>query len=275
MRTIVIILVSLVALTSCQSLIGDIQGRFAGNVIVIDAPERSKTTALQSQGKATGPAVSENRAPSSNLGQRLERDGWSLADIDTARDADFLSEAEKDVILASNAVRTDPRRFADIYVAELRSRYAGSLIEYPGEIAIRTVEGTRAVDELTGYLRTARPQPALVPSLGMSSGAADHASDQSKSGATGHTGGDRSSPFDRIDRYGSWNGTAGENISYGYGDGLRIVLQLLVDDGVPSRGHRDNIMNGQFGVSGVAVDSHPVYGNVCVITYAASYTEAR
>ena len=48
---------------------------------------------------------------------------------------------------------------------------------------------------------------------------------QGGSGATGHRGGDFSSPWDRMKRFGKWLGTAGENISYGIAGPRQIVVQ--------------------------------------------------
>ena len=51
---------------------------------------------------------------------------------------------------------------------------------------------------------------------------------------------------ERIERHGEWSGALGENLSFGCASAERVVLQLLVDDGVPSRGHRANILNANF-----------------------------
>ena len=45
-------------------------------------------------------------------------------------------------------------------------------------------------------------------------------------------------------------------------------MQLLVDDGVPSRGHRKNIFNSEFNYVGIAVAGHPQYGKCCILDYS-------
>lgn len=72
----------------------------------------------------------------------------------------------------------------------------------------------------------------------------------------------------RIGRQVKWTGSIGENIAYGPNDGRDVVLRLIVDDGVPGRGHRANIFSPDFRLAGVACGPHPALRTVCVIDFA-------
>lgn len=134
------------------------------------------------------------------------------------------------------------------------------------------IEGGHAVDEAVHFLNKARPLPPLTLSPGMCHAAADHCSEQI-AGQLGHDGSDRSSPGDRISRYGSWSTTWGENISYSQKTARGVVLALIIDDGVRSRGHRKNIFNPKFNYAGAASGPHARYRTVCTIDFAGGFAE--
>jgi len=194
-------------------------------------------------------------------------------------ETDYLTRLEADIVREHNLLRRNPAAYAE-YVDEMTAWFDPSderMLRIPGRTTLVTREGPMATREASQALRAAEAQPELRPSQGMSRGARDHAVSQ-RGGGMGHTGADGSLPWDRVARYGKWSGTIAENISYGaYGeaDARRIVLSLVVDDGVESRGHRDNILNAAFGVIGVGCGRHETYDTVCVITYAGSYEEGR
>ena len=71
----------------------------------------------------------------------------------------------------------------------------------------------------------------------------DHTLDTGPQNITGHTGSDGSQPFDRAKRYCDSISSFGENLSYGRHTAIDVLSQLIIDDGVPSRGHRANIFN--------------------------------
>lgn len=182
----------------------------------------------------------------------------------------YLTELEKQVFYELNSVRRNPKAYAR-HVKELRQYFNGKLLNLPGEISLRTTEGVEAVDECYEVLMTMNPLDSIRPSRGLSLAAKDHVEDQGGTTRTGHDGTDGSSPFDRMERYGSWLKTAGENIDYGNNVARRIVLSLLIDDGVPSRGHRQNILNNDFKAVGIACGPHGQYRYMCVMDFAGGF----
>lgn len=222
----------------------------------------------------TGSVFAKEPPRKSPACERLSQDGWDIATLDTGKDEPYLTETEKDVLLVMNAARTDPSRFAEIYVKDYIGKYRGNRLRLPGMPEIMTFEGTAAAEECYRAMKKASPGNPLKPSRGISRAAREHAVAQGRSGDTGHTGAKGDNPWDRMNRYGQWLNAAGENISYGYNTGFYIVLQLLIDDGVPDRGHRTNILSPDFTVTGVGMATHKVYQFVTVIPFAGDYREA-
>jgi len=184
------------------------------------------------------------------IGTKMEAsraEDWDTETLDTARDASYLSQAEKAVIYEMNKVRANPAKYAEKYIP---------------------AEEKECFDALT----KAEAAPILKPEKGLYLAAKEHTDDQSVSGKTGHEGGDGSTPFTRMKKYGGGYTTAGENIAYGDEAARDIIVNLLIDKDVPSRGHRVNIMNKRFNQTAVSIAKHPEYGFMCVIDYAAGYT---
>lgn len=175
------------------------------------------------------------------------------------------------VIAEMNRARENPALYAT-YVEELRSHYSGNLLVLSGHTKIRTKEGLRALDDAIRFLRSTKPVQPLALSPGMCKSAADHCADQSD-GGFGHGGSDWSNPARRMNRYGAWSSSWGENISYGKRTARDIVLALIIDDGLPARKHRKNIFNPNFNFAGAAYGAHARYGSVCNIDFAGAYVE--
>jgi len=186
----------------------------------------------------------------------------------------FLDELESAVADEINLARSNPVAYASV-LRDYRSYVDGKSLEVPGFEPVLLAEGRGAVDEAIAFLERQKPMPALFVSRGLSLAARDLASDQGRSGATGHEAADGSSPFVRMTRHGSWTGTAGEDVSYGPSFARAIVVALIVDDGLPTRLHRANIFSKEYSVMGIAAGSHPVFGTVCVIDFAWAYREGQ
>jgi uncharacterized protein YkwD len=95
-----------------------------------------------------------------------------------------------------------------------------------------------------------------------------HAQDQGQRNRSGHAGSDGSSSWQRLERYGRWSGVIGENISYGAESARAAVVNLVIDDGVPGRGHRLDLFEPRYRLAGAAFGPHPYFGSICVIELA-------
>ena len=202
--------------------------------------------------------------------ERISRDK-----LNTAEGAKYLSTLEKEVIYEINLFRSSPAKYAELYIAPLTKYYDRKILHYPGDKSIQTTEGVKALNECVRELKNASSKPTLYPDQILSKAARDHQRDQQRSGKTGHTGSDRSNLKQRIERYGNWQQRIGENIAYGNTSARQIVVFLLIDDGVKTRGHRATLLNPDFKLVGVACGKHPVYETMCVLDFAGGMVEKQ
>jgi len=184
-------------------------------------------------------------------------------------------ELAKQVLAEINLARKNPRGYAE-HLRTFRRLFHGSSYQLPGKrIMVGTSEGVKGVDEAIRFLSRQKPLPPLIWSEGLSLSAAELAQEEGESGAVGHQGRSSGGPKERIERNGAWQGSIGENIFYGPGDARQVVMNLIIDDGVPDRGHRKNIYTRAFRRAGVGCGPHPGFETVCVIDFAGGFREQR
>jgi uncharacterized protein YkwD len=198
--------------------------------------------------------------------------GLSQTETRASADEYALSDLEKAVLEEMNLARTNPTAYA-AYLEAWRQYYKGKTFRQPGSAPVETIEGASALEEAIKYLRSAKPLPPLQLSKGMCLGAKDQAFDQGQTGDVSHQGKDKSFSWERVTRYGEWKTPVSENIAYDSGTAREIVINLLIDDGVSTRGHRNNIFNSSYLVTGVSCGKHPLFGGMCVCTFAGGFTE--
>ena len=173
-------------------------------------------------------------------------------------------EFEADVLDELNALRANPPAYAR-ELAETRERYDGHILlgRYEDEGDVQTREGVAALDEAVAALRAARPVATLERGEILARAAADHVAAQSRSGEVGHRSRGRG-PGERVVARGGGR-YVGEVITYGHGDPLSVIDQLVIDDGVPGRGHRHALLEARYRYAGAACGRHNAYRTMCVI----------
>lgn len=158
----------------------------------------------------------------------------------TAQNTDYLTENEKLVYYYLNLARLNPPLFAETFLIKytkwnshedlsLSSYYAGSLYK---------------------TMKNMQPVGVLSPQKNLFESARCHAISSGKKGYVGH---------ERLPNAGCQSKFSGECCSYGQFDALEIVMQLLVDSGVPSLGHRKICLSGSYKTLGTSVQPHKTY----------------
>lgn len=165
----------------------------------------------------------------------------------TAIQTEYLSEEEKKVIWVLNMIRQNPQLFLKTvllnpkchnYVkAEKRDFYFNSLVT---------------------KFKTMKPiKSLLLPDSAAFVSARCHAVQSGKNGIIGH---------DRFNS-GCEKDFHGECCDYGNSDALDILLNLLIDSGIPELGHRVICLSDSYQKLGVSIQPHSVYGINTVLDF--------
>jgi hypothetical protein len=172
------------------------------------------------------------------------------------RDASFLTDMEKEIIVELNGIRSDPKNYAD-FLRSLRG----------------SPQWSEGLEEAILFIEKREPLPVFRVSKGMSLAARNLVDDLGPEGLTGHTGKDGKSILDRMNSYGQCEGETGEYLGYGYIEGAALVAQMAIDEGVAGKEGRKYIFDKDLLVVGVACGPHKTYRIMCAVDFVHSYKE--
>jgi uncharacterized protein YkwD len=176
-----------------------------------------------------------------------------------------------DVLAELNFARTHPAQYAEHLERGERPDDGGAAPDDSGWSAGEQDPDAR--DEAVAFLMRQRPLPPLREDPRLAAAAADHSSEQGRTGDVGHASESGEGLSERLHRHGLWAGMDAEDISYGYASPRQVVDQLIIDSGVAGRGHRQNIFDPTLQAAGVGCGRHSGYGAVCVIDFAGAIVE--
>jgi uncharacterized protein YkwD/type VI protein secretion system component Hcp len=177
---------------------------------------------------------------------------------------------DQTLVAVLNQARADPAGFAD-QLATYRTYFRGNLVAEPGRPLAATTEGVVAVDSAIADLRGRQPAPPLVLETKLEASASRLAEDLGPKGGLGHTGSDGSTLRTRMQDAGVYASVMEEDVSLMQTTALGIVRQLIIDDGVPSRGHRSVMFNPNLTLVGFGGAPHATYGTMCVLDFAGGF----
>lgn len=193
----------------------------------------------------------------------------TFLDLNTAKDCKYMKPVEREMIFEINVVRNHP----EVYIGYLKNylKEATEALQNPknerrnyalsteyktvnGKTKVTTdtiwfnenEEEVMAIESLVEDLKNLGELTILKPDPGIYNAASLYGADQDRHNwELSHNGSDGSWPNDRIKRCSRKMIDGNENIAGKYPEPTArdIVIQLLIDSGIPGYGHRYNILN--------------------------------
>jgi len=229
--------------------------------------DKTQAPKLEVKEKPSAPSVSTNTEPSTkpsiNMGQKPKVDtptepippkpepekskptmttqtapGAKPAAL-TKSKAPYMSEEERIMMDEVNLMRSNPKAYIP-YVQEYLENYKNA-----GWDEDSVAEEERVGKELIHELERLGPLSRLTPDPKLYRVASAHGVDMKRMGSVTHTGSDGSSPFGRIKK-GTNLQSGNENLVGGGLDVRESVIMLLVDSGIPGRGHRRTLLKAEW-----------------------------
>jgi hypothetical protein len=165
----------------------------------------------------------------------------------TAANAGYLTENEKNVIFILNLARMNPKLFRQTVLPKAHA--LNQFVDTTSRVYYRS---------LVTKMDSMRPLTLLYPDSLCFASAKTHAV---SSGQIGYVGHDRQTAESQDAKH-----LMGECCSYGFEDPIGIVLQLLIDQNVPSLGHRQ-ICFSPYSVMAVSIQPHKAYKFTAVLDF--------
>lgn len=192
--------------------------------------------------------------------------------LNTARNCMYMTAQEREMIYEINRVRSNPRsylQYLEPMLAEAKkmmAEYGKGEKNYSLTFSTDTKNGretkridttwhytreeeVKALSSLVKELKILKSLSVLQPDSGIYNAATKHANDNdAHEWKLMHTGTDGSHPWDRITKYSPSMSFGNENIAGNSATPTPrdIVIQLLVDSGIPGYGHRNNLLDPQW-----------------------------
>nr|WP_276902146.1 CAP domain-containing protein [Pedobacter kyonggii] len=198
---------------------------------------------------------------------------WTDAEFrkaNTAANASYLSNEEKNIVMYMNLIRIDGEKFYYTFLEDYINNYNAKVRKYRNYNELRITRNNSYYTSLLKHLRGVKNLQMFYPDDKLTSLSRSHAQDLNRNNLDTHESSNGDKFSKRLSRYFP-NKAMSENIDFGYSNSLDIVCHLLLDCGVPSLGHRFNLLDQKHKLNtvGVSIQPHPSYTWCVVIDFVA------
>lgn len=207
---------------------------------------------------------------------------WTDAEFEkanTAANADYLTNEEKNIILYMNLIRLDGEKFYYTFLEDYINNYNSKVKQYRNYNDLKIARNNSYYVSLLKHIKGVKNLAMFYPDEKLTKLSRDHAVDLNRNNLESHDSSNGDKFSKRLSKYFP-NKSMSENIDFGFSNSLDIVCHLLLDCGVPSLGHRFNLLDQKYKLNtvGVSIQPHPSYSWCAVIDYVSQsiyYTNNR
>ena len=201
---------------------------------------------------------------------------WTDAEFrkaNTAANASYLTNEEKNIVMYMNLIRIDGEKFYYTFLEDYINNYNAKVRKYRNYNELRITRNNSYYTSFLKHLRGVKNLQLFYPDDKLTSLSRSHAQDLNRNNLDTHESSNGDKFSKRLSRYFA-NKAMSENIDFGYSNSLDIVCHLLLDCGVPSLGHRFNLLDQKYKLNtvGVSIQPHPSYSWCAVIDFVAQPT---
>lgn len=184
-----------------------------------------------------------------------------------------VHKLDQEIFALVNKVRADPKILLP-HLQGMLVNFEDTLYKREGQKPnIRTKEGASGVQTAIEFLTHQTSLPPLTWNADLTLAAKAHVDDIGPKGLLQHESSNGESVKDRFGHYGKFVGCYGENLSFNCDTAEEVVSQLIIDDGLPERGHRDNIFNKEFKVFGCYSGPHKDFEMMTCMDLAGGFVK--
>ncbi|UKT64592.1 CAP domain-containing protein [Pedobacter mucosus] len=206
-------------------------------------------------------------------GPKIFAQSWTDSEFkkaNTAANADYLTNEEKDIILYMNLIRLDGEKFYNTFLQDYIDNYNAKVKKYRNYNELKITRSNTYYTSLLKHIGGIKNLSMFYPNDKLTALSRNHAQDLNRNNLETHESSNGDKFSKRLSKYFP-NKTMSENIDFGYAKSLDIVCHLLLDCGVPSLGHRFNIIDqkNKLNIVGVSIQPHPSYTWCAVIDFVS------
>lgn len=185
------------------------------------------------------------------------------------REKVIYEQVQNDLFVELNRLRRNPKCYIPL-VKDQMEKLKGNTLCRKNHMVVQTAEGRQAYEEAIEFLEEQESVELLKRESCLTKAAIDLVNDIGPRGVVTHQDSRGNFVSERIEKYCEWDFCANECIEISSRNAIDILIDLIVDDGIPERLDRKALFQHIYNYVGFGCGPHREYGMVTVVVLVGS-----